>query len=144
MELLREFVAQSPSVLFATASFWQGVDVPGPALSAVIVDKLPFAPPDDPLTAARIQRLEQEEGKSGFAHLMLPEAVLSLKQGLGRLLRTHQDRGLLAVLDVRLRTKGYGRVFLRALQPTPLTTDKEDVARFFRQGAQPESGEGSE
>ena len=82
MKLLKRFVEQCPSVLFATASFWQGVDVPGPALSAVVVDKLPFAPPDDPLVAARME-LVQAEGKSGFAHLMLPEAVLSLKQGLG-------------------------------------------------------------
>jgi ATP-dependent DNA helicase DinG len=130
MELLRRFVAESPSVLFATASFWQGVDVPGPALSAVIVDKLPFAPPDDPLVAARAQRLEQE-GRSGFGHLMLPEAILSLKQGLGRLLRTPQDRGLLAVLDVRLVTKGYGRQFLKALAPVPLTHDLEKVKEFF-------------
>ena len=131
MELLRRFVKESPSVLFATASFWQGVDVPGPALSAVIVDKLPFAPPDDPLLAARMHRLEQEENKSGFAHIMLPEAVLSLKQGLGRLLRSPRDRGLLAVLDVRLRGKPYGRVFLKALKPIPLTQDKAAVAAFF-------------
>ncbi|MCF8033262.1 MAG: ATP-dependent DNA helicase [Desulfarculaceae bacterium] len=131
LELLKRFVDQSPSVLFATASFWQGVDVPGPALSAVIVDKLPFAPPDDPLVAARCQRLEEEDGKSGFAHLLLPEAILSLKQGLGRLLRTPSDRGLLAVLDVRLVSKGYGKRFLKALAPVPLTHNLEDVARFF-------------
>ncbi|MEW5913072.1 MAG: ATP-dependent DNA helicase [Thermodesulfobacteriota bacterium] len=130
LELLGRFVAQSPSVLLATASFWQGVDVPGPALSAVIVDKLPFAPPDDPLVAARCQRLEAE-GLSGFAHLMLPEAILSLKQGLGRLLRTPEDRGLLAVLDVRLLTKNYGKRFLKALEPVPLTHDLKEVARFF-------------
>jgi ATP-dependent DNA helicase DinG len=130
LELLRRFVDQSPSVLFATASFWQGVDVPGPALSAVIVDKLPFAPPDDPLVAARCARLE-EEGLSGFAHLLLPEAILSLKQGLGRLLRTPSDRGLLAVLDARLLSKGYGRRFLKALAPVPLTHSLEQVAAFF-------------
>lgn len=130
MKLLERFKKETPSVLFATASFWQGVDVPGEELSAVIVDKLPFAPPDDPLVAARIRRLE-EDGGNGFAHLMLPEAVLSLKQGLGRLLRTPEDRGLLAVLDTRLATKGYGKVFQRALKPTPLTRKKEDVAAFF-------------
>ncbi|MBI5523029.1 MAG: ATP-dependent DNA helicase [Desulfarculus sp.] len=130
MELLKRFVEQSPCVLFATASFWQGVDVPGPALSAVIVDKLPFAPPDDPLLAARVQRLEQE-GQSGFHGLMLPEAILSLKQGLGRLLRTPTDRGLLAVLDVRLTSQGYGRRFLKALAPVPLTHDLDQVRRFF-------------
>jgi ATP-dependent DNA helicase DinG len=136
MKLLTRFKEETPSVLFATASFWQGVDVPGEELSAVIVDKLPFAPPDDPLVAARIQRIE-EEGKSGFAHLMLPEAVLSLKQGLGRLLRTPEDRGLLAVLDTRLATKGYGKVFQKALKPTPLTRSKEDVAAFFDEKPMP-------
>lgn len=130
MELLKRFVAESPCVLFATASFWQGVDVPGPALSAVIVDKLPFAPPDDPLLAARAARLEAE-GLSSFGHLMLPEAILSLKQGLGRLLRTPEDRGVLAVLDVRLVTKGYGRQFLKALAPVPVTHDLNDLERFF-------------
>lgn len=130
MKLLERFVEQSPSVLFATASFWQGVDVPGPALSAVIVDKLPFAPPDDPLVAARMEHMEKE-GKSGFAHLMVPEAILTLKQGLGRLLRTPEDRGLLAVLDVRLNTKSYGKRFLKALEPVPLTRDVDEVARFF-------------
>jgi len=131
MKLLERFKSESPSVLFATASFWQGVDVPGQELSAVIVDKLPFAPPDDPLVAARVKRLE-EEGLNGFAHLMLPEAVLSLKQGLGRLLRTPSDRGLLAVLDTRLVTKGYGKVFQKALHPTPLTRNKETVLEFFK------------
>ncbi len=130
MELLKRFVAESPCVLFATASFWQGVDVPGPALSAVIVDKLPFAPPDDPLLAARAARLEAE-GLSSFGHLMLPEAILSLKQGLGRLLRTPEDRGVLAVLDARLVTKSYGRQFLKALAPVPVTHDLEDLGRFF-------------
>ncbi|MBU1274400.1 MAG: ATP-dependent DNA helicase [Proteobacteria bacterium] len=138
LELLRRFVAESPCVLLATASFWQGVDVPGPALSAVIVDKLPFAPPDDPLVAARCQRLEEEEGKSGFAHLLVPEAILSLKQGLGRLLRTPTDRGLLAVLDARLVSKGYGRRFLKALEPVPLTHDLDQVARFFAAEGQAE------
>ena len=136
LELLKRFVDESPSVLFATASFWQGVDVPGPALSAVIVDKLPFAPPDDPLVAARCARLEEQEGKSGFAHLLLPEAILSLKQGLGRLLRTPSDRGLLAVLDVRLVSKGYGKRFLKALAPVPLTHDLDEVAAFFAQEGQ--------
>ncbi len=134
MKLLQRFREQSPSVLFATASFWQGVDMPGEELSAVIVDKLPFAPPDDPLVAARMQRLE-EEGQSGFAHLMLPEAVLSLKQGLGRLLRTPQDRGLLAVLDIRMVTKAYGKVFQKALAPVRLTRSKEEVAAFFAPAA---------
>ncbi len=130
--LLEKFVKKSPSVLFATSSFWQGVDVPGEELSAVIVDKLPFSPPDDPLVAARMEKLEQD-GKSGFAHLMVPEAILTLRQGLGRLLRTAEDRGLLAVLDVRLFTKGYGRRFLKALEPIPHTRKIEDVKAFFNQ-----------
>lgn len=130
MKLLQRFVEESPSVLFATASFWQGVDVPGQALSAVIIDKLPFSPPDEPLVAARMELLEQE-GRNGFAHLMVPEAILSLRQGLGRLLRTPEDRGLLAVLDVRLYGKPYGRRFLKALEPTPVTRSKKEVAAFF-------------
>ena len=129
LKLIERFMAE-PSVLFATASFWQGVDVPGEALSAVIVDKLPFAPPDDPLVAARMARLEAE-GMSGFAHLMVPEAILSLKQGLGRLLRTPEDRGLLAVLDNRIISKPYGRRFIKALQPVPLTSDPAAVEAFF-------------
>ncbi len=129
LKLIERFMAE-PSVLFATASFWQGVDVPGEALSAVIIDKLPFSPPDDPLVAARMARLESE-GMSGFAHLMVPEAILSLKQGLGRLLRTPEDRGLLAVLDNRIITKPYGRRFIKALQPVPLTSDPGDVEAFF-------------
>ena len=130
MQLLKRFVDEAPAVLFATASFWQGVDVPGPALSAVIVDKLPFAPPDDPLVAARVQLVEASGG-SGFNEVMLPEAVMALTQGLGRLVRTPTDRGVLAVLDTRILTKGYGKRFLRALKPVPLTRSLEELKRFF-------------
>jgi ATP-dependent DNA helicase DinG len=128
--LLRQFIERSPAVLLATASFWQGVDIPGPSLSAVIVDKLPFAPPSDPLVAARWQ-LAEEQGGSGFAHVLVPEAILSLKQGLGRLIRSPQDRGIMAVLDSRIWTKNYGRRFLKALSPLPVTDRLEAVKRFF-------------
>ncbi|MDR1397969.1 MAG: ATP-dependent DNA helicase [Desulfarculales bacterium] len=134
--LLRQFIEHSPAVLLGTASFWQGVDIPGPSLSAVIVDKLPFAPPDDPLIAARCQ-LAEEEGKSGFAHILLPEAILSLKQGLGRLIRSPQDRGLLAVLDSRVWSKNYGKRFLQALRPVPVTEHLQAVEEFFSTSSLP-------
>jgi ATP-dependent DNA helicase DinG len=128
--LLDRFRTQAGSVLFATQSFWEGVDVPGENLSAVIIDKLPFAPPDRPLIKARLERL-REEGQDPFFAYQVPEAVISLKQGLGRLLRTQTDRGLLAVLDARLVNRGYGKMFLRSLPNSPLTRDKRRVAEFF-------------
>jgi len=128
--LLDRFRGGSGSVLFATQSFWEGVDVPGENLSAVIIDKLPFAPPDRPLIKARLERL-REEGHDPFFSYQVPEAVISLKQGLGRLLRTKTDRGLLAVLDTRLVSRGYGKTFLRSLPNSPLTRDKRRVAEFF-------------
>jgi ATP-dependent DNA helicase DinG len=131
LTLLKQFIEQSPAILLATASFWQGVDIPGPSLSAVIVDKLPFAPPDDPLVAARCQ-LAEEAGNSGFAHVLLPEAILSLKQGLGRLIRSPEDRGIMAVLDSRIWKKSYGQRFLKALQPLPVTDRLEKVKDFFQ------------
>ncbi len=130
LALLKQFVEKTPAVLLATASFWQGVDIPGPSLSAVIVDKLPFAPPDDPLVAARCALME-ENGGSGFAHILLPEAILALKQGLGRLIRGPDDKGLLAVLDGRIWRKSYGKRFLKALAPLPITDKLEDVEQFF-------------
>ena len=99
-------------VLLATSSFWQGVDVVGEALSCVIIDKLPFASPGDPITAARIDAIRARGGEP-FGEYQVPLAILALQQGLGRLIRHRQDRGVLAVLDPRLRTKGYGRRFLR-------------------------------
>jgi ATP-dependent DNA helicase DinG len=116
--LLREFKATPNSVLLATSSFWQGVDVVGEALSCVIIDKLPFASPGDPITAARIEAIAARGG-SAFGEYQIPLAILSLQQGLGRLLRHRQDRGVLAVLDPRLRTMGYGRRFLASLPPAP-------------------------
>ncbi len=128
--LLREFKATPHSVLLATSSFWQGVDVVGEALSCVIIDKLPFASPGDPITSARIESINARGG-SAFGEYQVPLAILTLKQGLGRLLRHRQDRGVLAVLDPRLRTMGYGRRFLASLPPAPATSELADVERFF-------------
>ncbi|HXW07298.1 MAG TPA: helicase C-terminal domain-containing protein [Vicinamibacterales bacterium] len=128
--LLREFKATPHAVLFATSSFWQGVDVVGEALSCVIVDKLPFASPGDPITAARIEAIAAGGG-SPFAEYQIPLAILTLKQGLGRLLRHRQDRGVLAVMDPRLRSMPYGRRFLGSLPPAPVTHDLTRIAAFF-------------
>jgi ATP-dependent DNA helicase DinG len=128
--LLREFKATPHAVLFATSSFWQGVDVVGEALSCVIIDKLPFASPGDPITAARIEAINAGGGNA-FADYQIPLAILSLLQGLGRLIRHRQDRGVLAVLDPRLRTMGYGRRFLQSLPPAPITHDVDALEQFF-------------
>jgi len=132
--LLRDFKATPHAVLLATSSFWQGVDVVGDALSCVIIDKLPFASPGDPITAARIEAIGAQGG-SAFGDYQVPLAILTLKQGLGRLLRHRQDRGVLAVLDPRLRTMGYGQRFLASLPPAPVTNRLIDVARFFQTDA---------
>ncbi|HEX8139682.1 MAG TPA: ATP-dependent DNA helicase [Pyrinomonadaceae bacterium] len=130
--LLEKFRATPHAVLFATASFWQGVDVRGEQLSCVIIDKLPFAVPSDPVVAAR-QRYIDEQGGSSFYEYSVPQAIISLKQGLGRLIRSTTDRGVLAVLDPRLRTKAYGRMFLESLPPCRITSQIEDVARVFEE-----------
>jgi ATP-dependent DNA helicase DinG len=130
--LLEKFRATPHAVLFATASFWQGVDVRGEQLSCVIIDKLPFAVPSDPVVAAR-QRYIDEQGGSSFYEYSVPQAIISLKQGLGRLIRSTTDRGVLAVLDPRLRTKAYGRMFLESLPPCRITSDIEGVARVFEE-----------
>jgi ATP-dependent DNA helicase DinG len=129
-DLIERFRATPGAVLLATSSFWQGVDVVGDALSCVIIDKLPFASPGDPVTAARIDAINAAGGDA-FADYQVPLAILALQQGLGRLIRHRADRGVLAVLDPRLRTMGYGRRFLASLPPAPVTHDLEAVGRFF-------------
>jgi ATP-dependent DNA helicase DinG len=132
--LLARFRTTPHSVLFATSSFWQGVDVQGEALSCVIIDRLPFAVPTDPIVAAR-QRYIEQNGGDPFYDYAVPQAVIMLKQGLGRLIRSRTDRGVLSILDPRIRTKGYGTVFLQSLPPCPITTRIEDVERFFARWA---------
>ena len=138
--LLREFRATPNAVLLATSSFWQGVDVAGEALSCVVIDKIPFAPPGDPLTAARLERIA-EDGGNPFADYQVPLAILTLLQGLGRLLRHRTDRGVLALLDPRLHTRGYGYRFLESMPPAQVTHDLAEVDRFFNgDGADIEPG----
>src|SRR5438874_3764214 len=112
--LLERFRDEVDTVLLATATFWQGVDVPGESLSLLVIDKLPFAAPGDPLHEARCERIGHEGG-DWFRDYALPSAVLQLRQGFGRLIRSHADSGVVALLDPRLRTRGYGRAFLTAL-----------------------------
>ena len=128
--LLAQFRATPNAVLFATSSFWQGVDVVGEQLSCVIIDKLPFASPGDPITAARIEAITAEGGDA-FQEYQVPLAILAMLQGLGRLIRHRSDRGVLAVLDPRLRTMSYGRRFLDSFPPAPVTQNPEAVSRFF-------------
>ncbi|MEO8574988.1 MAG: ATP-dependent DNA helicase [Pyrinomonadaceae bacterium] len=128
--LLDKFRETPNAVLFATASFWQGVDVQGEQLSCVIIDKLPFAVPTDPIVAARSRFIEENGGKSFFEY-SVPQAVISLKQGIGRLIRSKTDRGVIAILDPRLRTKGYGKDFLSSLPRMRITSDLSEVERIF-------------
>jgi len=128
--LLERFRGTSNAVLFATSSFWQGVDVQGDQLSCVIIDKLPFAVPTDPLVAARSKFIDDNGGRSFFDY-SVPQAVISLKQGIGRLIRSSTDRGVIAILDPRLRTKPYGRDFLASLPRMRITSDIEDVRSMF-------------
>ncbi len=128
--LLERFKNTESAVLFATASFWQGVDVPGEQLSCVIVDRLPFAVPSDPIVAARVQAL-QEDGRNAFAEFQVPQAVLSLKQGFGRLIRSKSDRGVLALLDTRIQRMAYGKIFVESLPRYRMTHESAEVARFL-------------
>ena len=131
--LLRDFRAIPNAVLLATSSFWQGVDVAGETLSCVIIDKLPFAAPGDPITAARLESIARGGG-SPFDEYQVPLAILTLLQGIGRLIRHRRDRGVLSILDPRVLTKGYGRRFLDALPPSPVVRDLERVSDFLDAG----------
>ena len=129
--LLERFRSTPNAVLFATSSFWQGVDVPGSQLSCVIIDKLPFAVPSDPIVAARVRAL-QDDGRNAFAEYQIPEAVLALKQGFGRLIRSKTDRGILAILDSRIQRMQYGKIFFESLPKYKTTQDLAELARFMQ------------
>ena len=129
--LLRRFRELGNAVLLGTGSFWEGVDVRGPALSLVVIDKLPFASPDDPLLKARLEGLRRQ-GRNPFVEYQLPQAVLALKQGVGRLIRDPEDTGVVVLADPRVRTKGYGRAFLASLPPMTVVEDPGEAVRFLR------------
>lgn len=137
--LLERFRRTPNAVLFATSSFWQGVDVRGEQLSCVIIDKLPFAVPTDPIVAARARFIDENGGKSFFDY-SVPQAVISLKQGIGRLIRSKTDKGVIALLDTRLRTKSYGRDFLNSLPRAKITGELKDVAQIFGESETNASG----
>ncbi|MFC5435949.1 ATP-dependent DNA helicase [Rhodanobacter umsongensis] len=141
--LLEEFRASGHGVLLGAASFWEGVDVVGEALSVVVIDKLPFAAPDDPVLMARLAALEQS-GINPFMGWQVPSAVIALKQGAGRLIRDVHDRGVLVLCDPRLTSKGYGRLFLASLPPMPRTRALADVQVFFANALSPDARDGGE
>ena len=136
--LLQSFREETNSVLVAVASFWEGVDVVGESLSCVIIEKLPFEVPSDPVIQARIERINEEGGKP-FFDFQVPRAILTLRQGVGRLMRSVTDRGVIAILDVRLYKKGYGRIFLRSLPPSPITRDISDIEKFYAESVNAQS-----
>jgi ATP-dependent DNA helicase DinG len=127
--LLENFVKSGNGVLLGVSSFWEGVDVPGDPLRGIVITKLPFKVPTEPLTAARIEAIEKEGGSS-FAQYVLPHAALRLKQGFGRLIRTRQDRGSVVLLDRRVLEKSYGKYFIDSLPPAPLHTGAWSELRF--------------
>jgi ATP-dependent DNA helicase DinG len=131
--LLEEFRLTPNAVLFATSSFWQGVDVQGEQLSCVIIDRLPFAVPSDPVVAARVKAIDADGGNAFFQY-QVPAAVITLKQGFGRLIRSLHDRGLLVLLDNRILKKQYGRVFIESLPNYKKTTELRAVEEFFGVG----------
>jgi ATP-dependent DNA helicase DinG len=131
--LLERFRRLGNAVLIGSQSVWEGVDVRGEALSLVVIDKLPFAPPDDPLLSARIDRINRD-GRNAFVEFQLPQAVITLKQGAGRLIRDETDRGVLMICDPRLFSKGYGRRILKSLPSMKGTRELADVITFFEAG----------
>ena len=131
MQLLDRFVAEPRSVLVGSQSFWEGIDVPGDALQCVLIDKLPFPPPNDPLVEARVRRLEAE-GRNAFSDYFVAEAAVSLKQGAGRLIRSESDQGLLVVCDPRMAGMNYGRRLRAALPPMPLVADEAEALDWLR------------
>jgi ATP-dependent DNA helicase DinG len=133
--LIQAFKEDIHSVLFATASFWEGVDVQGEALSCVIVDRLPFSPPNEPIMEARLERIAYFGG-SPFWDYQVPSAIILLKQGLGRLIRTRQDRGLLSILDPRILRKSYGKAFLESLPQCRWVHDREAIGSFFARSSE--------
>jgi ATP-dependent DNA helicase DinG len=133
LELLQTFREDVHSVLFATHSFWEGVDVEGEALSLVIIDKLPFASPDDPVIRARLKLLESQ-GRDPFADWTVPQAAITLRQGFGRLIRSQRDTGIVAILDSRVTRKRYGQVFLDSLPPAPVVFQAKDVRQWWQAG----------
>jgi ATP-dependent DNA helicase DinG len=128
--LVEEFKRNRNSVLFGTYTFWQGIDIPGKALECVIISKLPFAVPDEPVTEAKMEKLA-EERKDPFIHYQVPQAIILLKQGFGRLLRTKKDRGIVAILDPRLKTRFYGKMFLSSLPHCREIANLEEIKKFF-------------
>ena len=129
--LLNQFKEDVHSVLFATGSFWEGIDVQGEALSCVIIDKLPFDPPTEPMVEAKIEYINSRGGNA-FLSYQIPSAIISLKQGLGRLIRNREDHGVLAILDKRLHNRSYGKIFLNSLPPCPITSTLSDIKRIFK------------
>jgi ATP-dependent DNA helicase DinG len=131
-QLMQRFLEAPHAVLVGSQSFWEGVDVPGDALQCVVIDKLPFPPPNDPLVEARVKRLERE-GRNAFAEYFVAEAAVALKQGAGRLIRSETDRGLLVVCDPRMATMGYGRRLFAALPPMTRVEDEADALSWLRE-----------
>ncbi len=143
--LLRTFREDADAVLVGTGTFWEGIDVPGESLRCVVIDKLPFAPPTDPVVTARIRAI-RDRGGDPFLEYQVPEAVLALRQGVGRLLRRSDDFGVIALLDHRVITRGYGTTFRESLPSMPWTRDRSAVSEFFRRfrtDRQEGRGEGS-
>ena len=123
-------IKQEPSVILGANSFWQGVDIPGDALQSVIITKLPFDVPKEPLTEARIEALRRKHIEP-FTHYQIPRAIIQLKQGFGRLIRKKTDRGVVAILDSRMRRRGYGKQFIESLPPCPVVNHLAEVRKFI-------------